>query len=109
MIKIIKDGKRYELRTTCESCGCEFIYENEDIIEEYPDNPYDYSKVVKCPCCKRNVDPSINLEFYARGRYITYYNCPICKEEYEDIFLEAADFPIQCKCGQLLMPFDKYE
>ena len=40
MIKIIKEGHK-QFRDTCFKCGCEYIYELEDIDKDY----------VKCPQC----------------------------------------------------------
>lgn len=44
MIKIIKDGTRI-YKATCPNCGCEFTYENEDIIVA--------TSAVICPCCEQ--------------------------------------------------------
>ena len=43
MIKIIKDGTRM-FKVTCPNCGCEFTYENEDIVT---------NSAVICPCCEQ--------------------------------------------------------
>lgn len=40
MIKIIKDGRK-DFIIVCDSCGCEFSYQNEDIK----------LGSVQCPCC----------------------------------------------------------
>lgn len=34
MIKVVKHGNLYEKKQTCSYCGCEFVYEIEDIQEE---------------------------------------------------------------------------
>lgn len=48
MIKIIKDGKK-EFKATCPVCGCEFSYELEDLQQTLT------HKIVKCPCCGKEV------------------------------------------------------
>ena len=55
MIKIIKEGTRKI--TTCDKCGCEFSYEEEDI--------------------KITTEPSI----FGESSIIETINCPQCKSE----------------------------
>ena len=53
MIKIIKAGTRRVAK--CETCGCQFSYESNDIKAELPNdfkNNYDY---VECPQCYDHV------------------------------------------------------
>lgn len=47
-IKIIKDGVK-EFHITCQVCGCEFTYENEDISN---------SEVI-CPCCSTKLQHKV--------------------------------------------------
>ena len=52
MIKIIKPGTKRT--TTCDNCGCQFSYENEDVRhEEVCKNMKNISirEVVRCPQC----------------------------------------------------------
>ena len=51
MITVIKHGSRRKL--TCPDCGCEFIFQNEDIM--YGDQR-DYYSEVKCPDCGHRCD-----------------------------------------------------
>jgi len=44
-IKVIKHGET-KFRAICPTCGCEFEYEFEDLV-----NQYDFIKQVKCPDC----------------------------------------------------------
>lgn len=59
MIKIIKEGTRKV--TTCQSCGCEFSYEEEDIIFStsiFGTSIFDTSSIIKtinCPQCKSEI------------------------------------------------------
>lgn len=48
MIKIIKEGKK-EFTATCPICGCEFSYELGDLQQTLT------YKIVKCPCCGKEV------------------------------------------------------
>lgn len=48
MIKIIKKGKK-NFTTTCLDCGCEFSYELSDLQENIA------GKIVKCPCCDKEI------------------------------------------------------
>lgn len=55
MIEIIKEGTKKI--ATCESCGCIFSYENED-IETYDDIEYALGskyKYVVCPQCDQRL------------------------------------------------------
>ena len=56
MVKIIKEGTRKV--TTCESCGCEFSYEEEDIktrTEPSIFGPSSIIKTINCPQCKSEI------------------------------------------------------
>lgn len=52
MIKIIKEGTR-DIRE-CESCGCLFSFDKEDIVVTYRKTGYE--KHVKCPQCSFKVN-----------------------------------------------------
>jgi hypothetical protein len=57
VIKITKPG-RVEYKGSCEWCGCEFVYADDDIRldsgETRPWSP-EYLQIVKCPTCGRRV------------------------------------------------------
>lgn len=56
MVKIIKEGTRKV--TTCESCGCEFSYEHEDITKTQilPNElSIKYKLTINCPQCKSEI------------------------------------------------------
>ena len=58
MIKIIKEGTRKVC--TCETCGCYFSYEQDDVITETePVSPgvkgLIFIKSLKCPQCKTKI------------------------------------------------------
>ncbi len=51
MIKIVKWGNY----VICPNCNCEFTYEPEDV--EYGRQQWDDDyKIVRCPCCKHQID-----------------------------------------------------
>lgn len=53
MIKILKEGTKKV--AICESCGCKFSYDREDV--EVIDIPcQEYEEYIKCPQCKVKVD-----------------------------------------------------
>lgn len=61
MKTIIKPGKK-TYKTTCEQCGCEFTYQDEDEIEEKGDmfingggNRQIFKVFVKCPFCNNKI------------------------------------------------------
>lgn len=58
MKTIIKPGKK-TYKTTCEQCGCEFTYQDEDIITSKGyfdvDKVLTLSEEVTCPCCNSNI------------------------------------------------------
>jgi hypothetical protein len=58
MRKIIRKPIKYKL--CCESCGCEFSYEYEDIKF----SPFAGSFVVECPNCKCNNDHDKKYSVY---------------------------------------------
>ena len=47
-IRIIKEGKVTKFTKTCPRCGCEFEYEECDVITS---NPPKYNRYIKCPWC----------------------------------------------------------
>ena len=49
MIKIIKEGTRKI--TKCQNCGCEFSYEEEDVLRD----PVRVENHVNCPQCNKAV------------------------------------------------------
>ena len=53
MIKIIEYGTK--TITTCNSCGCKFSYEKEDIINEDTDSYKAFRSYIYCPQCKEKV------------------------------------------------------
>lgn len=53
MIKIIEYGTK--TITTCNSCGCKFSYEKEDIIYENADAYKALKMYINCPQCKEKV------------------------------------------------------
>lgn len=92
MIKIIKEGTR-NIRE-CESCGCLFSFDKEDIeitheiteIERYD------KKYVKCPQC------SIKVKISFENKIPRYANCSNCKYK----FLSYRESP-ECKeCGSVI-------
>ena len=59
MIRIIRPGTRK--KTECDTCGCEFTYEKEDVKEASPD-PFRMvrqkeiqKEIVQCPQCGREI------------------------------------------------------
>lgn len=73
MIKIIKNGRdpSHEIYvTTCDECGCEFIFSESDTEKEFFDPDFDdiycYIYSIKCPCCGETCLMD-NLEKY-RGK-----------------------------------------
>ena len=65
MIKIIKEGKK-EFKTTCTSCGCEFIYGLDDLKRGTV-----YS-TIKCPCCGDEIVHSNAGKEYAQGVFLQH-------------------------------------
>lgn len=58
MIKIIKHGNKYNPKLKeCPYCGCEFLYEDEDIKEQKIDifGAVDYEEYVTCPECTSRI------------------------------------------------------
>lgn len=56
MVKIIKEGTRKVI--TCESCGCEFSYEEEDIKTRTEPSIFGTSSIIKtinCPQCESEI------------------------------------------------------
>lgn len=53
MIKIIEYGTK--TITTCNSCGCKFSYEKEDIVYENIDNYKALIAYINCPQCGERV------------------------------------------------------
>ena len=53
MIKIIEYGSK--TITTCNSCGCKFSYEKEDIINESNGSYKAFKMYIYCPQCKEKV------------------------------------------------------
>ena len=59
MIKVIKHGQKPKFKKVCSNCGCEFEYEQEDVITDYNWNlnsltwtyPRRIKRVVICPDC----------------------------------------------------------
>ena len=55
MIKIIKNGidpSRKMYVTTCDECGCEFMFSKSDTEKScIEDDIYCFAYTVKCPCC----------------------------------------------------------
>ena len=51
MIKILEPGTKKITR--CESCGCKFSYDIEDV--KVFEEPGDYSEFIQCPQCKAKV------------------------------------------------------
>ena len=58
MKTIIKSGRKTYI-TTCERCGCEFSYQDDDIITEgdaaLASKLASYKKFVECPFCNNNI------------------------------------------------------
>lgn len=58
-IKIIKEGKITKFRKTCPDCGCEFEYDESDVLTDYgvclTTYPPQYNTYVACPCCKKHI------------------------------------------------------
>ena len=53
MKKILKTGK-FVYKTTCNVCGCEFVYDEEEIENKeirIPDGSRGICQYVVCPCC----------------------------------------------------------
>lgn len=49
-ITIIKHGTKPRARTKCSDCGCEFLFEREDMFTRKEECGY-YFTYVKCPDC----------------------------------------------------------
>ena len=77
-IKIIKEGKK-EDHATCLQCGCEFIYELEDVK---------YNSFVECPCCSQNI--------YHNGYQLTVSN-PIKDSNLSFITINTVDNKNPCE------------
>ncbi len=53
MKEIIKRGTKEV--TKCITCGCEFSYEPEDVLEKDTDNYKGFKKYTTCPQCNHEV------------------------------------------------------
>ena len=51
MKKILVRGKRV-FRATCDICGCEFVYDLDELIH---DSYTSFVKGVNCPCCEHHI------------------------------------------------------
>lgn len=58
MKKIIKTGK-FVYKTTCNVCGCEFVYDEEEVENKEtiipPDGSRGICQYVICPCCGESI------------------------------------------------------
>ncbi len=54
MIEVLKHGNLFYIKT-CEYCGCEFIYQGNDMSLMLNDNQKTYSYKVNCPDCRHSV------------------------------------------------------
>ncbi len=79
-IKVIKHGQKPKFKKVCSNCGCEFEYEQEDVITDYNWNlnsltwnyPRRIKRVVICPDCGEKLlhDTIIDQDWYPPS--ITY-------------------------------------
>lgn len=73
-IKVIKHGKKPKFKKTCLNCGCEFEYEQEDLVTDYNWNltgtslsyPRRIRRVIICPDCGERLlhDMVIDQDWY---------------------------------------------
>jgi hypothetical protein len=47
MVEILKNGSPWKYKTTCNECFCEFLFINEDMLNDSRGE----SNCVLCPCC----------------------------------------------------------
>lgn len=68
MVTIIKRGNKKT--HTCETCGCYFSYDREDV--EIYDNVNGYSESIKCPQCETNITliPECLMNITSSGKWI---------------------------------------
>lgn len=54
MKTIIKPGRK-TYKENCETCGCEFTYQDEDMIHQENKTFEGYQDFVECPCCHQMI------------------------------------------------------
>lgn len=113
MIKIIKQGKTRMFAKTCQSCGCEFEYDDSDLNIDYgvglTPSPPKYNIYVVCPCCGKRIyhgmtqsaDPTIASPepYHANAQYA--YDCDKCPNKPDPNKITVGDTPCTwCKKRQ---------
>jgi len=78
-IKVITHGKKPKFKKICSNCGCEFEYEQEDIVTDYNWNltlsyPRRIKRVIICPDCGERLlhDIVVDQDWYPP--IVTYNN-----------------------------------
>ena len=85
MITIIKHGNKYHAKIKeCLGCGCEFLYEDEDIKE------HRIAKYEECDTILLYESEDIHGVIYHDRHSFKYIECPICGAEII-VFDEASE------------------